>query len=46
MNHTEQKNKTEKLKKLVQLYKEHTSVEQNMDVVLIKKDSDYERENR
>ena len=46
MNHTEQKNKTGKLKKLVQLYKEHTSVEQNMDVVLIKKDNDYERENR
>ena len=46
MNYTEQKNKTEKLKKLVQLYKEHTSVEQNIDVVLINKDDYYERENR
>ena len=46
MNHIEQKNKTEKLKKLVQLYKEHTSVEQNIEVVLINKDDYYERENR
>ena len=48
MNHTEQKTKTEKLKKLIQIYKEHTLVEQiiSEDVVLINKDYDYEGDDK